>query len=84
MNKSRIMFCVNQVIDQHLRKDETQPPTVVNPRSRLIEDLQVDSIDMVVIMMELEDKFNIKIPDGDHEKMKRVKDIAKYIKSRLR
>jgi len=47
--------------------------------SDLVENLGADSLDIVDIILELEDKFNIVIEDEDAEKFKTVSDIVKHI-----
>ena len=44
-----------------------------------IEDLGADSLDTVELVMELEDKFNIEIPDSDAEKIRTVRDSIEYL-----
>jgi acyl carrier protein len=44
-----------------------------------IEDLGADSLDTVELVMELEDKFGIEIPDTDAEKIRTVKDAVQYL-----
>jgi len=44
-----------------------------------IEDLGADSLDTVELVMELEDKFGIEIPDTDAEKIRTVKDAVEYL-----
>jgi acyl carrier protein len=41
--------------------------------------LGADSLDIVEIVMELEDEFDVSIPDEDAEKMQTVGDAVKYI-----
>lgn len=47
--------------------------------SHFVEDLGLDSLDHVEIIMELEDEFNLEIPDKDAEKLLRPVEIAKFI-----
>jgi len=54
-------------------------PEEVKPESRFVEDLGADSLDVVEMIMALEEKFGIEIPDEDAEKIKTVEDIVKYI-----
>lgn len=42
-------------------------------------DLGADSLDTVELIMELENKFDIRIPDEDAEKIATVGDAVKYI-----
>lgn len=47
--------------------------------SRFIEDLGADSLDVVELVMALEEKFDIEIPDEDAEGIQTVADAIKYI-----
>ena len=47
-----------------------------------IEDLGVDSLDLVETIMTVEDEFGITFDDGDVEGLKTVGDIADYIESK--
>jgi acyl carrier protein len=55
------------------------PEDSVKPSSMLMQELNFDSLDCVEVVMELEEQFNLSIPDEDAEKWKTVKDIADYI-----
>ena len=43
------------------------------------EDLGADSLDLFELVMAFEDKFDVKIPEEDLEKIKTVGDVVKYI-----
>ena len=47
-----------------------------------IDDLEADSLDIVELMMELEEIFDIEIPDEDAEKISTIGDAVEYIKER--
>lgn len=48
---------------------------------RLEEDLDVDSLDAVEIMMDLEDEFDVRIPDTIALKVETVQEIIDMIKA---
>ena len=54
-------------------------PEQVTPNVSFTEDLQADSLDVVELMMELEEEFEIEIPDEDFDKIKTVGDAIRYI-----
>lgn len=45
------------------------------------DDLNADSLDQVELVMELEEAFDIEIPDEQAEKIKTVADAINYIKA---
>ena len=47
------------------------------------EDLNADSLDVVELIMELEDEFNLEISDEDAEKIATVGDAISYIESKV-
>lgn len=47
------------------------------------DDLGADSLDVVDLIMELENEFDIEISDEDAEKLVTVGDVINYIKARL-
>ncbi|MCF6173949.1 MAG: acyl carrier protein [Campylobacteraceae bacterium] len=54
-------------------------PDEVKEESKFVEDLGADSLDVVELVMALEEKFDIEIPDTDAEKIITVNDAIKYI-----
>lgn len=54
----------------------------VKEDARFVEDLGADSLDVVELVMALEEKFDIEIPDDEAEKIKTVKDVVSYIESK--
>ena len=51
--------------------------------SSLVDDLGADSISMLEIIMELEDVFNIDIPDEVAEDLRTVSDLVTYIEGQI-
>lgn len=48
-------------------------------KSRILEDLGADSLDLVELLMTLEDEFHVSISDEEAIKLKTVEDIVKII-----
>jgi len=66
---------VKEVIVEQLNVNEDE----VKLESDFVEDLGADSLDVVELVMALEEKFEIEIPDEAAEKIKTVKDVVDYI-----
>jgi acyl carrier protein len=58
-------------------------PAGIKLSSRLIEDLSADSLDSVEIVMCIEEKFNIEIPDEEIDQIKTVEDIVVYLANKV-
>jgi len=56
-------------------------PDEVKEESKFVEDLGADSLDVVELVMALEEKFDIEIPDEDAEKITNVNDAIKFIEN---
>jgi acyl carrier protein len=54
-------------------------PDEVKEESKFIEDLGADSLDVVELVMALEEKFDIEIPDEEAEGIATVADAIKFI-----
>lgn len=54
-------------------------PDTITLETSYIDDLDVDSIELVELIMRIEDEFNIEIEDEQAEKIKTVDDTVKYL-----
>jgi len=51
----------------------------VVPQASFVDDLGADSLDLVELIMAMEEKFDIEIPDEDAEKIVTVQDAVDYV-----
>lgn len=68
---------IKAILVKHLKVD----PSTITEKTNLKEDLGADSLDLVEIVMEMEEKFGISIPDSDISKVKTIGDAIAYIES---
>lgn len=52
------------------------------PEASFIDDLGADSLDLVELIMEMEETFDIQIADNELEKIRTVKDVLNYLKAK--
>jgi acyl carrier protein len=52
----------------------------VKPEASFVDDLGADSLDIVELVMQMEEEFEIEIPDEEAENIKTVGDAVKYIR----
>ena len=53
----------------------------ITPETHFVNDLGADSLDQVELVMELEEEFDINIPDDAAEKIQTVGQAVQYIES---
>ncbi len=56
----------------------------VVPAARFVQDLDCDSLNVVELVMECEDRFGIDINDAESEKLKTVQDLVAQVKASLK
>ena len=69
---------VKKIMADHLEISEDE----IKLESDFQDDLGVDSLDIFEIVMEIEDEFDLEIPNEDIENVKTVEDLVNYIDSR--
>ena len=69
---------VAQMIAKQLKMDVKD----ITPDKRLVEDLKADRANVMVLIMDLEDQFNLTVDDTAINTLKTVGDVAKYIESK--
>lgn len=55
----------------------------ITKEASFINDLGVDSLEQVELIMELEKKFDISIPDEDQDKLTTVGELLNYLNEKL-
>jgi len=69
---------LSQLLGQH-----TQPGTDITETSHLVGDLGIDSLGVMEILADIEDKFHLTIPDDALKDVETVADVTAAIEVRL-
>ncbi len=56
-------------------------PETVTREARLVEDLGADSANVMVLIMDIEDRYNMQVEDSAITSLKTVGDVVDYIQS---
>ena len=73
---------INQTITDILVEKLGIAPTEITPEANFMKDLGIDSLDYAELVMELEQAFNITIPDSEAEKIKTVGQAVAYVQEK--
>ncbi|MBP5267421.1 MAG: acyl carrier protein [Ruminococcus sp.] len=69
---------IREIIVEQLDVDEDK----VTTDASITEDLGADSLDVVDLVMNIEESFDLEIPDEEVENIKTVGDIVKFIEAK--
>jgi acyl carrier protein len=75
LEREKVIEEVRAILVEQLGVD----PVEVREEASFQEDLNADSLDLVELIMEMEDRFKLKIPDEDAEKIATVSDAVDYV-----
>ena len=70
---------VIQIVSEQMSVDKNE----ISRETSFVNDLNADSLDTVELVMELEDEFDMTIPDEEAEKLKTVGEAISYIQKSL-
>lgn len=75
MSENLVFDEVKKIIIDKLGVDESK----ITPEARFREDLEADSLDLVELIMEFEEKFGGEISDEEAQKITTVGDAVTYL-----
>jgi len=52
------------------------------PEASFLDDLGADSLDLVELIMEMEETFDLEVADDELEKIRTVQDVINFLKSK--
>lgn len=55
------------------------PHVAITAESRLVEDLAIDSLDLVGVFLKIQDRFDVMIDDNDVPRLLKVADLVAYV-----
>ena len=79
MTKEEILGTMKQIVTEKLGVEGSK----VTYEARFMEDLGADSLGLVDVTMELEEKFGVSIPDEDLPKITTVGSAIDYVMAKM-
>jgi len=77
------MSSIREKVYEIIERKLSVNPEQITPAASFTDDLGADSLDTVELVMDLEEVFNITIPEEDQEKLRTVQDAIDYLESHL-
>lgn len=59
------------------------PEIAIGPETRLVDDLGVDSLDLVGVILQIQDDFQVSISEDDVPALQKLGDLARYLEERV-
>ena len=78
MNRDQVLQLIGEHLAAELELDEER----IGEETRFKEDLEADSLDLVELVMELEDRYGVRIPDDEAAKILTVGQAADFVAAR--
>jgi acyl carrier protein len=75
VSNEEILPVLAEIIEEIVGIDAAE----VKPEKSFVDDLDIDSLSMVEIAVQAEDKFGMKIPDEQLTELKTVGDVVAYV-----
>ena len=79
MTRDEIYAELSRTLSDELEIDASR----VAPEARFKEDLEADSLHLVELVIELEDRYGIAIPEEDARQLETVGSVVDYLASKL-
>lgn len=77
MSEQEIFEKVKDIVVEQLGVEEEK----VTKEATFVDDLAADSLDIVELVMQIEEEFDIEIADSEAEKIVTVADVVEYLKN---
>ncbi|PKN34282.1 MAG: phosphopantetheine-binding protein [Deltaproteobacteria bacterium HGW-Deltaproteobacteria-19] len=73
---------IAQIVIDELRLEDVTKETF-DPDLDLVDELGIDSMDLATVALVLQDEYGVSIDEDDYPKLKTLRLIAEYIRTRL-
>ncbi len=70
---------LDEVIEVVRTAGKLAPTVRVDADKRLVDDLGIDSLDLVGVFLSIQDRYDVVIEDDDVPRLLRVSDLAAYV-----
>ena len=77
------MASIQEQVYEIIQRKLSVNPEQITPEASVTEDLGGDSLATGELVMDLEEQFNITIPEEDQEKLRTVQDAIDYLEANL-
>jgi acyl carrier protein len=74
---------VLKLVRDHLVAELEVPPEKVKPETKFREDLDADSLDLYELLMELEDRYGIRVSEEEAAEIETVNDAVEFVCARV-
>lgn len=73
---------VSEIFINELKLEDVTPETM-DTEMHLMEELGIDSMDLITVVLVLKDEFGVNIEEEDYPKLTNIRLVAEYIKGKM-
>lgn len=73
---------VSEIFINELKLEDVTPETL-DPEMHLMEEMGIDSMDLITVVLVLKDEFSVNIEEADYPRLTNIRLIAVYIKEKM-
>lgn len=83
MERTTLFNEFKAILSEHVSGNKTKAFENLNEQTNMADDLEIESLDIVSIVIDIEDKFNIEIDNDSIKKMSTVGNCLNLIQEKL-
>ncbi len=73
---------VSEIFINELKLEDVTPETL-DPDMHLMEELGIDSMDLITVVLVLKDEFSVNIAEADYPKLTTIRLVSEYLKEKI-
>lgn len=82
MEKNQIITALKELVKPHLEYQEEEVIDQMDGSTELLNELGLDSVDLIEVVMDVEERFDIAIADEDIQNIRTLDDLVALIVSK--
>jgi acyl carrier protein len=84
MSRNELLEVIKEILLKHAYADDNQVIIDAGENTNLTEDLNIDSLDVINIIVDIENRFSIEVSNDEIKKIVLIKDCIDIIEDKIK